>query len=773
MDASLVIRLVDKFNGPAQRLREGFKRVADGASRMKKNVGGAIATRFSVDNLEAATQKAEANLQKARQRLLGAAAMGAIIVSPIMMAADFSAQMANVSTLIDTSVESMDAMKSKVLEIAARTPVKLNDLTGALYDVRSAGISAADQFRVLEGSARLGVAGLGSTKSAVDLVTSSINAFNLEGEEQNRIYDVIFKTVKNGKTTIDGLAQGFGDVAGTVANAGIGVDEYLASVAAMTTTGMKAAQVHTQIRAAISGLTKDTKETRSVFKELGAKNFKDLVDQSGGMVQAFSRIRDALGGNDAALQKLLGSQEAYNAVIGLTGSQNEVFTSTLDDMRNGANAVDEAYRKQSEEFTAQFAMLKNQLSAMAITIGNVLLPVVLEIVQEVRPLIDQVLAWTQANPELTRTIVMAVAGLLAFNIATRLASFAVAGLRMPLLGLTGAFLKFDKSGKNVASGWRLIAGAGRMLAGSFGLLGTLGSGLVTVLAGISAPVWAVGAAIAAAALLVWKYWDHVSSFLSGFFGPLKDLLGGALDFVGGKIDWLLDKFSAITGIDTSGAKQAVRDFFDFSGIIDGAKELLDGAFAWLKGLFKQEKLTDEEKANYENAGREIGEKIANGIKAGAAFIWEWLTNWPALIREKIGTIDLSGVFKKPAWLDRLLGGGGDDDEPPAEPANDNGASSAYADIGPPIGQPSTADEKSWLGKSWDWMTGAGDELEQSASRSGKAVEDGGKAAGNAMQDAASAITAAAGELRTATANARASGGGLSSAQSGTFYDGDD
>nr|WP_272213063.1 hypothetical protein [Marinicella sp. W31]MDC2879005.1 hypothetical protein [Marinicella sp. W31] len=97
-----------------------FRGVSESASKLKRNVGGAIATRFSVDNLEAGIQNAEAKLQSARQRLLGAAAMGAIIVSPIMMAANFSSEMANVSTLIDTTVESMDAMKSKVLEIAGR-----------------------------------------------------------------------------------------------------------------------------------------------------------------------------------------------------------------------------------------------------------------------------------------------------------------------------------------------------------------------------------------------------------------------------------------------------------------------------------------------------------------------------------------------------------------------------------------------------------------------------------------------------------------------------
>ena len=48
MDASLVIRLVDKFNGPAQKLREGFRRVSESAGKLKRNVGGAIATRLSL-----------------------------------------------------------------------------------------------------------------------------------------------------------------------------------------------------------------------------------------------------------------------------------------------------------------------------------------------------------------------------------------------------------------------------------------------------------------------------------------------------------------------------------------------------------------------------------------------------------------------------------------------------------------------------------------------------------------------------------------------------
>ena len=127
-----------------------------------------------------------------KSMLAGGAMIGASVLN-LKAAADFETSMTNVSTLIDTNVESIDAMGQKVLEIGSRTPVALSDLSGALYDVRSAGIVASDQFNVLEKSAQLGVAGLGSTKEAVDLVTSSINSFNLKAKSKTSYMTIFLK----------------------------------------------------------------------------------------------------------------------------------------------------------------------------------------------------------------------------------------------------------------------------------------------------------------------------------------------------------------------------------------------------------------------------------------------------------------------------------------------------------------------------------------------------------------------------------------------------
>lgn len=307
--------------------------------------------------------------------VFGGALVG-VSAANLKFAGDFEQGMNNISTLIDTNSESLDKMSNEILKLAENSPKAINDLTDGLYSIRSAGISAEEQFKVLAGAEKLSVAGLSSTAEAVDIATSAINAFNLKGKEADKIYDMFFKVVKYGKTNISQFAQGFGSVAGVVASAGIELDEYSASIAAMTTSGVQASIAHTQIKAAIAGLSRGSKEQTEVFNKLGAKSFAQLVEKSGGMVNAFGLINKAVGGNQAKLIQLVGSVEAYNAILSLTGANNKIYKQTLDDMRNGGDSLSKAYLKQTSGLNNQLALTKNNLQALSIEFGTTLLPAI-------------------------------------------------------------------------------------------------------------------------------------------------------------------------------------------------------------------------------------------------------------------------------------------------------------------------------------------------------------------------------------------------------------
>jgi TP901 family phage tail tape measure protein len=415
------------------------------------------------------------------------------------VASAFEKGMSNVSTLVDTSNESLKQMSQDVLEIAKRTPVALADLTSGLYDIRSAGIPAADAMKVLEGSARLAVAGLGTTKEAADLVTSSINAFGLSGTEAAGVYDLIFKTVKAGKTTISGLAQGFGAVAGTVSNAGIKLDDYLASIAALTTVGTPAAQAHTQMRAAVAGLLRETEETKALFDALNVKTFKQLVAQSGSVVTAFQRIVRATQNNDGMLLKIVGSAEAYQAMISVAGKQNDAFTKTLGSMRDGSNEVDDAFKKQNETLDAALKTLRNNLEAVATSIGSTLAPTINAVAEKVAKLAA---AFTALSPEMQEMVAHAIA---------------IAGVVVPATIALGFFAN-------------ALASLGPVFAGVGVAIGILSRGFIALVA----PLGPIGLFIAAAGLMSAAWYTFRDEIIA--------IWTTVSDFVGKKVDGLIQKF---------------------------------------------------------------------------------------------------------------------------------------------------------------------------------------------------------------------------------------
>lgn len=378
--------------------------------KMSKVIRDAVNTSNSeFDKMQNKIKNLASDLEKVGKAatIVGGSLM-AFSAANLKLAADFSTGMTNVSTLIDTNVENFDAMKEEVLQIAKRTPVALDGLTSALYDIRSAGISANMQFEVLEKSAQLGLTGLGSTSEAVDLVTSSLNAFNLKGKEAEKLYDTIFKTVKFGKTTISGIAQGFGSVAGTVAASNIKLDDYLAAVAALTTTGQPAAQAHHQLKAAIAGMLRETDDSKKVFNTLGVKSFKELIQKSGGMVNAFKAITNCVGGNESAILSLFGSTMAYNAVLGLTTKQNKAYVETLNSMRYGVSLIDEGYQKQYNTEHAMMQRLKNMSQVIGIQLGEALAPAfgkVLDFGESTLNLLDKM------SPQMKSFVAISIAGL--------------------------------------------------------------------------------------------------------------------------------------------------------------------------------------------------------------------------------------------------------------------------------------------------------------------------------------------------------------------------
>jgi|694.fasta_scaffold04478_32 TP901 family phage tail tape measure protein len=351
----------------------------------------------SFDNAGTGVNKLGANLKNLAGTVglaLGAAEVINFGKQSVQAASAFDKSMSNVATLVDTNVESISSMGKAVQEIAARTPVELGQLSSALYDIRSAGVSAGDAMSVLESSAELGVAGLATTAEAANIMTSAVNAFAAEGLSAEQISDILFKTVKAGKTTLAELTAQFGGVAPAAAAAGVSLADLQASTAAITTLGTPAAAAQTQLKQALTEMQKPGKELSNIFKQLGAKDGIDLIKTSGGLGNAFKLIKEEAEASGMTVAQVTGSVETASAILALGGTVNESYTATLADMTTGANAVNVAFEKQAQTADAQFQLMQNAFQNIQIQLGQALMPALLDGIETLNEFVSAV-DWQQ------------------------------------------------------------------------------------------------------------------------------------------------------------------------------------------------------------------------------------------------------------------------------------------------------------------------------------------------------------------------------------------
>ena len=182
----------------------------------------------------------------------------------IVKFAKFESKMVDVGNLFGGTTKEINKLSQGVINISKRVPVAAQDLANSLFDVVSAGVAVGESLTFLETASKLAVAGVTDTKTAVDGLTSVMNAYSLEAEDAGAISDKFFAAQKAGKTTIAELSSSIGQVA-PIANAtGVSIDGLLGAMSALTLQGISTAQSATQIRAALNAVIKPTEEAKKV-----------------------------------------------------------------------------------------------------------------------------------------------------------------------------------------------------------------------------------------------------------------------------------------------------------------------------------------------------------------------------------------------------------------------------------------------------------------------------------------------------------------------------
>lgn len=394
----------------------------------------------------------------------------------------FKEGMAKVSTISDETQVPIGELREEIVKLSDDTGESVNSLAEAEYQAISAGIQTADSVQFVADATKVAKAGFTDSTTAVDGLSSVLNAYGLKASETGRISDEMFMAIKDGKTSFGELASSMGGVLPIASNLNVGTGELFASVATLTTQGIATSEAMTGLKASFSNILKPSEQAIAMAAQLGI-SFSEAHLKNVGFPKFMDEIAQATGGNTEQLAQLFGSTEAVNTVLALTSENGGAkFREVLGDMANSAGSTDEAFKKMDETTGNKLHKSFNKLKNSGLEFGDAIAPVVEMVSDKVGKLAD---FFGNLDDKQRKTIVT-IAG--------------VTAVAMPLIGVLGTVIS------------------------TVGTLITVCTTLAPVIAGISLPVLGVVAgitALVAIGVALFKNWDTIKEKA----GELGDFLG--------------------------------------------------------------------------------------------------------------------------------------------------------------------------------------------------------------------------------------------------------
>jgi TP901 family phage tail tape measure protein len=297
---------------------------------------------------------------------------GDAIAETIPMAQDFQEAMLQTYGATDLTREQIDAIGNSILSMGPKVRKGPQDLAEAYYYVSGAGYEGAQAMDILERSAKSASAGLTETTVPANAVTAILKAF--PGISVAQAFDMLTVSVNTGKTELKDFAPAIGEVSLHAKRAGVDFDEATAALSSLTNVMPSTAEAATSLSSLF--------QTSSRFEELTNRAndlgyaFDTNAYKNMNFIDRLRYLQQVTGGNEEAIAKLLGQEEALPAMTALLTDGSKDYANALDKVTNSAGAADEQFKKTGEGGKASWASVQSRIESLQIKIGTGLLPVV-------------------------------------------------------------------------------------------------------------------------------------------------------------------------------------------------------------------------------------------------------------------------------------------------------------------------------------------------------------------------------------------------------------
>ena len=608
------------------------REIVETEQELKRLQEQAATTSVTLEKIAAAGDKFEkagdSITNAGKQISVASAAVTGLGVAAVKTAADFDSAMANVAAISGATGDDLQALRDKAREMGEKTKFSASEAADAMSYMAMAGWKTGDMLSGIEGIMHLAAASGEDLATTSDIVTDALTAFGLTAEDSAHFADILAAASSNANTNVSMMGETFKYCAPVAGALGYSAEDVAEAIGLMGNAGIKSTQAGTALRTMMTKLQGELKLSGEALGEVTIQtanadgSMRELSDILADCRTAFSKMSESEAA--AAAETLVGK----NAMSGFLALMNSA-PGDIDKLRNAIENCDGSAEDMAaimqDNLNGQLTILKSQLEELAISFGEMLMPVIRKVVTAVQGFVDKLNNMDEAQRKTIITIGLVIAALGPFLV--------ILGTVISTVG------KSMKAYASAAKGIKKLMVAVKSGTGIFGKLGT-------ALGGISAPVLAIVAVIAvlvAAFTHLWKTndgfreniiatWTQIKETVNNFCQGIVDrlnslgfefssitevlkavwdgfcnLLGpvfeGAFRFISDTLSTVLDVilntvdfFIAVFSGDWEGAWEAVKNIFSsiwnglvswFTNILETIKGVLDVALGWIGSSWEQ------------------------------------------------------------------------------------------------------------------------------------------------------------------------------------------
>ena len=404
---------------------------------------GSATYKLDTDNarLNRGMAKAEQTSRESSKRIagnmakIGAAgvAMGAAVGFALFKvgkgAFELEQQFAEVRTLLPkVGDKAFGALEKDVIALSNELGMAAQDVIPALYQAISAGVPTENVISFLRTSGKAAIGGVSDLTTAVDGISSVVNAYADSSFTAANASDLMFTAVRLGKTTFNELSGSLFNAVPVAASLGIGFDQITASLAAMTAQGVPTKIATTGLRQLFVELSKDGMELADVIQNRYGKSLSGLMDEGRDFTTIMNEIAASMPADE--FRNMFSSVEAMNAAMVLVGPGGKLVADALAEMRKSAGATDKAFQIMADTAGFKLSRAVNQMKNTFKVAFMTVLPVIEELLPWVQAVVTQFTEWAERNPKWMRALVIGAAAVTVLTLAIGGALLALAAIIM-------------------------------------------------------------------------------------------------------------------------------------------------------------------------------------------------------------------------------------------------------------------------------------------------------------------------------------------------------